>query len=252
MHPLIHPLYPMLGVKHSKVGIAFNLNGYFICLMQILFDLFIFIYLFFCVTRIWANRQSAARSKERKMRYIGELERNVQTLQTEATSLSAQLTLMQVWSSLVFPQLHTPFSSKDIRVWQRYLVFSFLLSREIQVVWQLKTVNWNCVYKTWSNRFTCKMVSCWFNIWVTWPFFISFGILTGKKLSLGYKIKRWFLIVHSIKRGTEGGDPTSESCDWTEPCKRWIIDDELSSSFSIIWIKSTTTAVLPQQQQQQQ
>ena len=46
--------------------------------------------------RIWANRQSAARSKERKMRYIAELERKVQTLQTEATSLSTQLTLLQV------------------------------------------------------------------------------------------------------------------------------------------------------------
>ncbi|XP_057546432.1 probable transcription factor PosF21 [Amaranthus tricolor] len=45
--------------------------------------------------RIWANRQSAARSKERKMRYIAELERKVQTLQTEATSLAAQLTLLQ-------------------------------------------------------------------------------------------------------------------------------------------------------------
>ncbi|XP_023645254.1 probable transcription factor PosF21 [Capsella rubella] len=45
--------------------------------------------------RIWANRQSAARSKERKMRYIAELERKVQTLQSEATSLSAQLTLLQ-------------------------------------------------------------------------------------------------------------------------------------------------------------
>lgn len=45
--------------------------------------------------RILANRQSAARSKERKMRYIAELERKVQTLQTEATSLSAQLTLLQ-------------------------------------------------------------------------------------------------------------------------------------------------------------
>lgn len=45
--------------------------------------------------RIWANRQSAARSKERKMRYIAELERKVQTLQTEATSLSAQVTLLQ-------------------------------------------------------------------------------------------------------------------------------------------------------------
>lgn len=49
--------------------------------------------------RILANRQSAARSKERKMRYISELEKKVQTLQTEATTLSAQLTLMQRDSS---------------------------------------------------------------------------------------------------------------------------------------------------------
>ncbi|KAJ0978402.1 hypothetical protein J5N97_013876 [Dioscorea zingiberensis] len=45
--------------------------------------------------RILANRLSAARSKERKARYISELERKVQTLQTEATTLSAQLTLFQ-------------------------------------------------------------------------------------------------------------------------------------------------------------
>ncbi|XP_076897957.1 transcription factor RF2b-like [Bidens hawaiensis] len=45
--------------------------------------------------RILANRQSAARSKERKARYISELERKVQTLQTEATTLSAQLALFQ-------------------------------------------------------------------------------------------------------------------------------------------------------------
>lgn len=53
--------------------------------------------------RIWANRQSAARSKERKMRYIAELERKVQTLQTEATSLSAQLTLLQVLTLFLVP-----------------------------------------------------------------------------------------------------------------------------------------------------
>uniref|UniRef100_M8BRQ5 Putative transcription factor PosF21 n=1 Tax=Aegilops tauschii TaxID=37682 RepID=M8BRQ5_AEGTA len=47
------------------------------------------------VARILANRQSAARSKERKIKYTGELERKVQTLQTEATTLSAQLTLLQ-------------------------------------------------------------------------------------------------------------------------------------------------------------
>nr|QEO19203.1 putative transcription factor RF2b isoform X1 [Cymbidium ensifolium] len=45
--------------------------------------------------RILANRQSAARSKERKARYISDLERRVQALQTEATTLSAQLTLFQ-------------------------------------------------------------------------------------------------------------------------------------------------------------
>ncbi|XP_062098993.1 transcription factor VIP1-like [Humulus lupulus] len=45
--------------------------------------------------RILANRQSAARSKERKIRYINELERKIQTLQTEATTLSAQVTLLQ-------------------------------------------------------------------------------------------------------------------------------------------------------------
>ncbi|KAK1437882.1 hypothetical protein QVD17_03682 [Tagetes erecta] len=47
------------------------------------------------VKRILANRQSAARSKERKMRYIAELENKVQTLQNEATTLYAQVTSLQ-------------------------------------------------------------------------------------------------------------------------------------------------------------
>lgn len=45
--------------------------------------------------RIWANRQSAARSKERKMRYIGELQSKVQSMQAEKTSLSMQFNLLQ-------------------------------------------------------------------------------------------------------------------------------------------------------------
>ncbi|KAF8092452.1 hypothetical protein N665_0414s0003 [Sinapis alba] len=45
--------------------------------------------------RILANRQSAARSKERKIRYTGELERKVHTLQNEATTLSSQVTMLQ-------------------------------------------------------------------------------------------------------------------------------------------------------------
>lgn len=51
----------------------------------------------FC--RILANRQSAARSKERKTRYTSELERKVQTLQTEATTLSAEVAKLQVTCS---------------------------------------------------------------------------------------------------------------------------------------------------------
>ncbi|KAE8666580.1 Transcription factor RF2a [Hibiscus syriacus] len=45
--------------------------------------------------RILANRQSAARSKERKVRYTNELERKVQTLQKEATNLCAQVKPLQ-------------------------------------------------------------------------------------------------------------------------------------------------------------
>ncbi|KAJ0752078.1 putative transcription factor bZIP family [Helianthus annuus] len=51
--------------------------------------------------RILANRQSAARSKERKIRYTGELERKVQTLQNEATTLSTQVTMLQVYFNLI-------------------------------------------------------------------------------------------------------------------------------------------------------
>ncbi|XP_042396876.1 probable transcription factor PosF21 [Zingiber officinale] len=49
--------------------------------------------------RILANRQSAARLKERKMRYISELQWKAQTLQTEAPTLSAQLNVLQSCSS---------------------------------------------------------------------------------------------------------------------------------------------------------
>lgn len=57
------------------------------------------------ICRILANRQSAARSKQRKANYILELERKVQTLQTEATTLSAQLILLQVVIRLFFEEL---------------------------------------------------------------------------------------------------------------------------------------------------
>ncbi|RYR01561.1 hypothetical protein Ahy_B06g080454 [Arachis hypogaea] len=66
--------------------------------------------------RIWAI--GSARSKERKMRYIVECERKVQTLQTEATSLSAQLTLLQ-------KHLHDPKSLEVmLRENKRYLALN--------------------------------------------------------------------------------------------------------------------------------
>ncbi|KAG1327948.1 transcription factor VIP1 [Cocos nucifera] len=52
--------------------------------------------------RILANRQSAARSKERRIRYTSELERKVQTLQTEATTLTAQLSQLQIMPDELF------------------------------------------------------------------------------------------------------------------------------------------------------
>ncbi|XP_072964778.1 transcription factor RF2a-like [Typha angustifolia] len=45
--------------------------------------------------RMWANRQSATRSKERRMQYIAELERKVQALQTEANILIARISLLR-------------------------------------------------------------------------------------------------------------------------------------------------------------
>lgn len=101
----------------------------------------LFVWLLRMLHRILANRQSAARSKERKARYISELESKVQTLQTEATTLSAQLTLFQVLlpfsrayilSSKItrYVQKHTTYSINFGYFWSvnltRVVIFSFL------------------------------------------------------------------------------------------------------------------------------
>ncbi|KAF5455810.1 hypothetical protein F2P56_025347 [Juglans regia] len=51
--------------------------------------------------RVLANRLSAARSKERKMRYTADLEQKAQTLQTENTTLSNELTKLQRESTVL-------------------------------------------------------------------------------------------------------------------------------------------------------
>ncbi|KAL3814056.1 hypothetical protein ACJIZ3_015324 [Penstemon smallii] len=54
--------------------------------------------------RMLSNRESAARSKERKMKYIAELEHKVQALQTKATTLSFELTQLQSESAALTSQ----------------------------------------------------------------------------------------------------------------------------------------------------
>ncbi|KAG5224744.1 bZIP transcription factor family protein [Salix suchowensis] len=48
-------------------------------------------YLFICIIRILANRQSAQRSRVRKLQYISELERSVTSLQAEVSVLSPRV-----------------------------------------------------------------------------------------------------------------------------------------------------------------
>lgn len=57
----------------------------------------------FC--RILANRVSAAKSKERKVKYMGELERRVHVLQTETSTLSSKAASLQVCSPNVMFRL---------------------------------------------------------------------------------------------------------------------------------------------------
>ncbi|XP_010915576.1 basic leucine zipper 34 [Elaeis guineensis] len=53
------------------------------------------------VKRILANRQSAQRSRVRKLQYISELERSVTTLQTEVSALSPQVAFLDRQRSLL-------------------------------------------------------------------------------------------------------------------------------------------------------
>lgn len=114
---------------------------------------FIQIHVCTCLNRIWANRQSAARSKERKMRYISELQNKVQNMQSEKASLSMQFALLQVISNLVFHSLHNP----DVFLY-RHFYFKSVYYREIPTVLHLKTLNSNYSCNHWNNKYTCKMV----------------------------------------------------------------------------------------------
>lgn len=134
-----------MASQHLLFGVLFSLNKIIcllclicwirtlepICKFQLLNEAVFLVQ--FC--RILANRQSAARSKERKTRYTSELERKVQTLQTEATTLSAQITVLQVWNSadikyVTFIMFVTLLSKVTFHV-EQLLVFSNIWSKNI-------------------------------------------------------------------------------------------------------------------------
>ena len=96
------------------------------------------------LSRILANRQSAARSKERKMRYIVELEHKVQTLQTEATTLSAQFTLLQVvffFLGVLIRKSTSCHFETNLHGMATDSVLYVLVSRETPWVLQVRTMN---------------------------------------------------------------------------------------------------------------
>ncbi|XP_062083554.1 bZIP transcription factor 29-like isoform X2 [Humulus lupulus] len=96
--------------------------------------------------RILANRQSAARSKERKARYIQELKQKVQTLQTEATTLSAQLTLFEAKTLLGYlrepRKLYKRTNATRNSSSSCWVLFSFLLVRIMYIEDLMYYLHW--------------------------------------------------------------------------------------------------------------
>jgi hypothetical protein len=68
---------------------------------QIVLNLAVILACFASVFRILANRQSAQRSRVRKLQYISELERSVTTLQMEVSALSPRVAFLDHQRSLL-------------------------------------------------------------------------------------------------------------------------------------------------------
>lgn len=99
LYGLISPIhYPVYVISYGKFPSETTLISNLELMKIYILKLYKLVLNYLCINtyRIMANRQSAARSKERKARYISELERRVQSLQFESRTLSAQLTLLQV------------------------------------------------------------------------------------------------------------------------------------------------------------
>ncbi|KAG2332348.1 hypothetical protein Bca52824_003528 [Brassica carinata] len=90
------------------------------------------------MTRIIANRESAARTKERKARYIMALERRIRTLKTEATARSAGLSLLQrdttaLSSENTELQLRLQFMEQQVKLRDGMLILLLLLLPSVSV-----------------------------------------------------------------------------------------------------------------------
>ncbi|XP_042028389.1 basic leucine zipper 61-like [Salvia splendens] len=84
------------------------------------------------IKRIMANRQSAQRSRVRKLQYISELERSVTTLQTEVSALSPtvafldhQRLLLNVDNSAIKQRLATLAQDKIFKDGNHILFFNY-------------------------------------------------------------------------------------------------------------------------------
>lgn len=113
--------------------------------------------------RILANRQSAARSKERKLRYISELEYKVQKLQTEATTLSTQVTILQVPIENVVVFLQRFFSDFSFFYW----IFMYLVQKDFT---ELSNLNSELKFRVQAMEQQAQLRDG-----ITFPLSFSFG-----------------------------------------------------------------------------
>lgn len=120
-------------------------------------------YLAVSFLRILANRQSAARSKERKLRYISELEYKVQKLQTEATTLSTQVTILQVPIENVVVFLQRFFSDFSFFYW----IFMYLVQKDFT---ELSNLNSELKFRVQAMEQQAQLRDG-----ITFPLSFSFG-----------------------------------------------------------------------------
>lgn len=92
------------------------------------------------LSRILSNRQSAARSKEKKAQYVAELEQKVQTLQSERATLTTLVTKLQV--GIFCDKLISPLQMNCVNYYS-FICFSELVCRGITLCLKMRARSTN-------------------------------------------------------------------------------------------------------------